>query len=82
MTDRPTGKKRLGKSENQKAALSQPPDAPARRLKRAVAWHKRVQDQERATSRKADSATCRKARKIRGLNVPHFMLQISRMKII
>lgn len=43
-----TVKKRLGKSENEKASLSKHPQAAARRLKRAVAWHKQVKDQESA----------------------------------
>ena len=46
-------KKRLGKSETEKAQLSKHADAPARRLKRAIAWHKRVKDDEdNAMSRK------------------------------
>ncbi|HTT76554.1 MAG TPA: hypothetical protein VMF50_11335 [Candidatus Binataceae bacterium] len=51
MSDRPvklTVKKRPGQSENEKAALSKYPDAAARRLKRAIAWHQRVRDEERA----------------------------------
>ena len=40
--------KRFGKTENAKASLSKHPEAAARRLKRAIAWHKRVKDEERA----------------------------------
>src|SRR5208283_5228894 len=39
-------KRRLGKSEAEKASLSLHPLAAERRLKRAVAWHKRVCDEE------------------------------------
>jgi hypothetical protein len=45
--------KRLGKSDNQKAALSVHPDAVARRLRRAVSWHTRVKEAENHSDKSA-----------------------------
>jgi hypothetical protein len=44
-------KKTLGLNTNRKASLSVHPLAAERRLKRAIAWHNRIKDQERAVKK-------------------------------